>query len=196
MVRTILFLVAILFVNVVVVVAQDDDVIRTNTDLVVLNLTVTDKAGQYVKALKKSDFKIYEDGVEVTSDKISSFSMHESPYAAVVLLDSSGSMEARFALARSAAIRFLDGLRDEDVAAVYRFDSKVERVQEFSGGRDLAPIAYAIRAKGMTTLNDAIVEGAKALTERPEARRAIVVLSDGMDTSSKATSEKAVESAL
>jgi Ca-activated chloride channel family protein len=127
---------------------------------------------------------------------MASFSLQESPYAAVVLLDSSGSMEARFSLARSAAIRFLDGLRPEDVAAVYRFDTKVERVQEFSGGRDLAPIAYAIHAKGMTTLNDAIVEASKTLAERPEVRKAIVVLSDGMDTFSKATGEKAVESAL
>jgi Ca-activated chloride channel family protein len=127
---------------------------------------------------------------------IASFSLQESPYAAVVLLDSSGSMEARFSLARSAAIRFLDGLRPEDVAAVYRFDSKVERVQEFSGGRDLAPMAYAIRAKGMTTLNDAIVEASKILAERTEVRKAIVVLSDGMDTFSKATGDKAVESAL
>jgi VWFA-related protein len=127
---------------------------------------------------------------------IASFSLHESPYAAVVLLDSSGSMESRFSLARSAAIRFLDGLRPEDVAAVYRFDSKVERVQEFSGGRDLAPIAYAIHARGMTTLNDAIVEASKTLAERPEVRKAIVVLSDGMDTFSKASSDKAVESAL
>jgi len=127
---------------------------------------------------------------------IASFSLQESPYAAVVLLDSSGSMEARFSLARSAAIRFLDGLRPEDVAAVYRFDSKVERVQEFSGGRDLAPIAYAIHAKGMTTLNDAIVEASKTLADRPEVRKAIVVLSDGMDTYSKASSDKAVESAL
>src|SRR6187397_3114602 len=196
MFRTILFLLAFLCVNVVVVVAQDDDVIRTNTELVVLNITVTDKAGQYVKGLKASDFKIYEDGVEVPPEMIVSFSMHESPYAAVVLLDSSGSMEARFSLARSAAIRFLDGLRPEDVAAVYRFDSKVERVQEFSGGRDLAPIAYAIHARGMTTLNDAIVEASKTLAKRPEVRKAIVVLSDGMDTFSKASSDKAVESAL
>jgi Ca-activated chloride channel family protein len=191
------FLLAILFLNALVVCAQDDDdVVRVNTDLVVLNLTVTDKAGQYVKAMKKSDFKIYEDGVEVPPEMIVSFSMHEAPYAAVVLLDSSGSMEARFSLARSAAIRFLDGLRPEDVAAVYRFDSKVERVQEFSGGRDLAPIAYAIHAKGMTTLNDAIVEASKTLAERPEPRKAIVVLSDGMDTFSKASSAKAIESAL
>jgi Ca-activated chloride channel family protein len=196
MVRTVLFLVALLLINVVVVVAQDDDVIRTNTDLVVLNVTVTDKAGQYVKALKASDFKVFEDGVEVKPDMLANFSVQESPYAAVVLLDSSGSMEERFSLARSAAIRFLDGLRAEDVAAVYRFDSKVERVQEFSGGRDLAPIAYAIKAKGMTTLNDAIVEAAKTLAERPETRRAIIVLSDGMDTHSRASSDKAVEAAL
>jgi len=187
----------IVLMSAAIAVAQDDDdVVRVNTDLVVLNLTVTDKAGQYVKALKLSDFKIYEDGVEVTPKMITSFSLQEAPYAAVVLLDSSGSMEARFSLARSAAIRFLDGLRPEDVAAVYRFDSKVERVQEFSGGRDLAPMAYAIRAKGMTTLNDAIVEAANTLASRPEQRKAIVVLSDGMDTFSKATSEKAVESAL
>jgi len=196
MLKTIPFLLAILCFNVVVVFAQDDDVVRVNTDLVVLNLTITDKSGQYVKGLKASDFKVYEDGVEVQPNMIASFSLQESPYAAVVLLDSSGSMEARLSLARSAAIRFLDGLRDEDVAAVYRFDSKVERVQEFSGGRDLAPIAYAIHAKGMTTLNDAIVEASKRLAERPEVRKAIVVLSDGMDTFSKASGDKAVESAL
>lgn len=190
------FLVALLFITAFTALAQDDDVIRTNTENVVLNVTVTDKSGQYVKGLKASDFKVYEDGVEVKPEMIASFSLQESPYAAVVLLDSSGSMEARFTLARSAAIRFLDGLREEDVAAVYRFDSKVERVQEFSGGRDLAPIAYAIRAKGMTTLNDAIVEASRTLADRPEHRKAIVILSDGMDTFSKASSDKAVESAL
>ena len=175
---------------------DDDDVIKTNTDLVVLNVSVTDKAGQYVKGLKAKNFKVFEDGTEVSPNSIVSFGFQESPYAAVVLLDSSGSMETRFMLARSGAIRFLDGLREEDVAAVYRFDSTVERVQEFSGGRDLAPVAYAIRAKGMTTLNDAIVEASKVLADRPETRRAIVILSDGMDTHSKASGNKAVESAL
>src|SRR5678815_3590004 len=176
--------------------AQDDDVVRVSTNLVVLNVTVTDQNGAYVKGLNLKDFKIFEDGKEVPPSTISSFSFQESPYAAVVLLDSSGSMETRFSLARSAAIRFLDGLRDEDVAAVYRFDSKVEKVQQFSGGRDLAPMAYTIRAKGMTTLNDAIVEASHELAARTEARKAIVVLSDGMDTSSKSSSSTAVESAL
>lgn len=176
--------------------AQDDDVVRVNTELVVLNITVTDKAGQYVGALRASDFKVFEDGNPIDPRMIVGFALQQSPYASVVLIDSSGSMDQRLALARSAAIRFLDGLREEDVAAVYRFDSKVIRVQDFSGGRDLAPMAYAIRAKGMTTLNDAIVEAARVLADRPEQRKAIVVLSDGADTFSKSSSDKAVESAL
>jgi Ca-activated chloride channel family protein len=175
---------------------QDDDVIRTNTELVVLNVTVTDKGGQYVPGLRLSDFTIFEDGKQVPIEVISSFSVHESPFASVVLLDTSGSMESRLSLARSAAIRFLDRLRDEDVAAVYKFDSKVEQVQEFSGGRDLAPMAYGVKASGMTTLNDAIVDAARALASRPEKRKAIVVLSDGLDTFSKASADKAIESAL
>src|SRR6266850_2571381 len=153
---------------------QDDEVVRVNTDLVVLNITVTDKAGQYV----------------------SSFSVHESPFASVVLLDTSGSMESRLSLARSAAIRFLDRLREEDVAAVYKFDTKVEQVQEFSTSHDLAPMVYGMTAKGMTTLNDAIVDAAKALAPRQEKRKAIIILSDGVDTYSKASAAKAVESAL
>jgi Ca-activated chloride channel family protein len=175
---------------------QDDDVIRVNTELVVLNVTVTDKAGQYVPGLRLSDFTVFEDGKQVSPEVISSFSVHESPFASVVLLDTSGSMESRLSLARSAAIRFLDRLRDEDVAAVYKFDSKVEQVQEFSGGRDLAPMVYGVKATGLTTLNDAIVDAAKALAARPEKRKAIVVLSDGLDTYSNASADKAIESAL
>lgn len=175
---------------------QDDDIIRVNTELVVLNITVTDKAGQYVPGLRLSDFTILEDGKPVATEMVSSFSVHESPYASVVLLDTSGSMETRLTLARSAAIRFLDGLRPEDVAAVYRFDSKVEQVQDFSSERDLASIAYGMKAEGRTTLNDAIVEAAKALATRPEKRKAIIVLSDGVDTFSNASSDKAIETAL
>ena len=175
---------------------QEDDVVRVNTDLVVLNITVTDKAGNYVPGLRASDFTILEDGKEVSAGLVSSFSVQESPFASVVLLDTSSSMESRLSLARSAAIRFLDGLREEDVAAVYKFDSRVEQVQEFSTGRDLAPMVYGVRANGMTTLNDAIVDAARALSGRPEKRKAIIVLSDGLDTFSKATTDKAVESAL
>ena len=175
---------------------QDDDVIRVSTELVILNITVTNQAGEYVPGLRLPDFKIFEDGREVALSEISSFSAHESPFASVVLLDTSGSMEIRLSLARSAAIRFLDNLRPEDVAAVYKFDSKVERVQEFSGGRDLAPMAFGLRARGMTSLHDAILEASTALTDRSEKRKAIVVLSDGLDTQSRTSADKALESAL
>ena len=175
---------------------QNDDVLRTNTDLVVLNVTVTDSAGKYVRGLKASDFRIYEDGVAVPVDSIASFSLQETPFASVVLLDTSGSMESRLALARSAAIRFLDGLRAEDVAAVFKFDTNIEQLQDFSSGRDLAPLAFGIKANGMTVLNDAIVKAAAVLNNRPEKRKAIVVLSDGLDTHSQSSSSKALDQAL
>jgi Ca-activated chloride channel family protein len=180
----------------IVAAQQEDEVVRTNTDLVVLNVTVTDAAGRYVKGLRAPDFKIYEDGREVPLGSISGFSLQETPFASVVLLDTSGSMETRLSLARSAAIRFLDGLRDQDVAAVFRFDTTIEQLQDFSSGRDLAPLAYGIKANGMTVLNDAIVKAASVLNDRPERRKAIVVLSDGIDTNSRASSSKALDQAL
>lgn len=171
---------------------QDDEVLSVNSDLVVLNVTATDGKGGYVHGLKREDFKVLEDGRE---QQITNFSEEETPFAAALLLDISGSMEGRITLARSAAIRFLDGLRENDVAAVYSFHSKVERVQDFSGDRDLTPRAFALHAKGMTVLNDAIVEAARDLSTRPEKRHAILVLSDGADTLSHVTSEKALAAA-
>jgi Ca-activated chloride channel family protein len=175
---------------------QDDDVVRVDTNLVVLNVTVTDSAGQFVKGLRQGDFKVFEDGKEVPTSSLVTFSAQDTPFASVVLLDTSGSMESRLILGRSAAIRFLDGLREEDVAAVYRFDNKVERVQDFSGEHNLAPLAFGLKARGMTVLNDAIVRAAALLSERPEPRKAIVVLSDGADTYSRASAEKALDTAL
>ncbi len=174
----------------------DDDVLRTDTDLVVLNVTVTDGSGKYIRGLRAGDFKIFEDGKEVPPASISGFSLQETAFASVVLLDTSGSMESRLSLARSAAIRFLDGLRDEDVAAVFKFDTTIEQLQDFSSGRDLAPLAYGIKANGMTVLYDAIVKAAALLRVRPEKRKAIVVLSDGIDTRSGASSAKALDQAL
>ncbi|MEP6924632.1 MAG: VWA domain-containing protein, partial [Pyrinomonadaceae bacterium] len=142
---------------------KDDDVITVDTNLVVLNAVVTDAKGNYVPGLRQKDFQILEDGKPQTID---TFGAEETPFAAVVLLDTSGSMELRMAVARAAAIKFLDGLREEDVAAVYNFDSKTKLVQEFSGSRDLAPVAYDLKADGMTVLNDAIVEAAKILSAR------------------------------
>jgi Ca-activated chloride channel family protein len=175
-------------------VAQDqDDVIKVSTDLVVVNATVLDKEGKFVPRLKRTDFQVFEDGAE---QKIASFSAEETPFAAAILLDTSGSMESRLTLGRSAAVRFLDGLRDEDVAAVYNFDVKVEQIQDFSPGRDLPAKAFTLKTRNMTSLNDAVLQAAVDLGKREEKRRAIVVLSDGGENSSRASSDKALERAL
>jgi Ca-activated chloride channel family protein len=172
---------------------DEEEVVRVNSDLVVLNVTVTDGQGLYVHKLSRPDFKIFEDGRE---QRISLFSVEETPFAAAILLDTSGSMETRLTLARAAAIRFLEGLREEDVASVYHFGSDVEQLQDFSPGRDLPPVAYDLNSKGMTALNDAVLRAAKDLSQRPEKRRAIIVLSDGADNKSGATAEKALNAAL
>ena len=138
---------------------------RVNTELVVLNATVLDKNGKFVPGLKRTDFQIFEDGAE---QKLASFTAEETPFAAAILLDTSGSMETRLTLGRSAAIRFLDGLREEDVAAVYNFDSKVEQMQDFSPGRDLPARAFGLRTKMMTALNDAVLRAADDLAKRAE----------------------------
>src|SRR5574341_1309782 len=119
----------------------------------------------------------------------------ETPFAAAILLDTSGSMETRLTLGRSAAIRFLDGLRDEDVAAVYSFDTKVEQWGDFSPGRDLPARVYGLKTKTMTALNDAVVRAADDLGKREEKRRAIVVLSDGGENYSHASADKALDRA-
>ncbi|HWS88554.1 MAG TPA: VWA domain-containing protein [Pyrinomonadaceae bacterium] len=172
---------------------EDEEVVRVNAELVVLNVTVTDAGGEYARKLSHRDFKVLEDGVE---QSLALFSVEETPFAAAILLDTSGSMESRVTLARAAAVRFLDGLREEDVASVYHFDSKVEQLSDFRPGRDLPPVAYDLGARGMTALNDAVLRAAKDIAKRPEKRRAIIVLSDGADTKSGASAEKALNAAL
>src|SRR6185369_16558825 len=147
----------------------------------------------FVRGLKAGDFHVFEDGVE---QKIASFGAEETPFAAAILLDTSGSMESRLTLGRSAAVRFLDGLRDEDVAAVYNFDVKVEQIQDFSPGRDLPAKAFTLKTRNMTSLNDAVLQAAVDLGKREEKRRAIVILSDGGENSSRASSDKALDNAL
>ncbi|PYS25039.1 MAG: hypothetical protein DMF72_02900 [Acidobacteria bacterium] len=172
---------------------QDDDVVRVSTDLVVVNATVIDKDGKFVTGLKRGDFQVFEDGA---AQKISTFSAEDTPFAAAILLDTSGSMESRLTLGRGAAIHFLDGLRDQDVAAFYNFDTKVEQLQDFSPGRDLPAKAYGLRIRTMTALNDAVLRAADDLGKREEKRRAIVILSDGGENYSRASSDKALDNAL
>src|SRR5262245_59384755 len=132
--RTILctlpFLIVALFTGHQTISAQtDDDVIAVDTSIVVLNALITDASGKAVGGLNQKLFHIFEDGVE---QKIESFEAEETPFAAVILLDTSGSMEDRVVLARAAAIKFLEKLRTHDNAAIYNFSSRVVPVQDFS----------------------------------------------------------------
>ncbi len=171
---------------------DDDEIISVDSSIVVLNATITDASGKAVGGLGQKYFHVFEDGKEQT---IVSFQAEETPFAAIILLDTSGSMEERVSLARSAAIQFLDGLRIDDAAAIYNFDSKVRKVQDFSNSRDIREQVFDLKADGMTVLHDAVFQAAEMLAKRPEKRRAIIVLSDGADTMSGKSADKALQAA-
>ncbi|MEO6334332.1 MAG: VWA domain-containing protein [Pyrinomonadaceae bacterium] len=172
---------------------NEDDVVTVDSSIVVINATITDASGNHVSGLRRSQFSVFENGAE---QELGFFAAEDTPFAAVILLDTSGSMEQRVSMARSAAIRFLDGIRETDNAEIYRFDSKVVIVQKFSNSRDVSEKLFDLKADGMTALNDAVFQASKDLGDRPEKRRAIIVLSDGMDTFSGHSSEKALKAAL
>lgn len=174
--------------------AQDEDKpITVDSAEVVINATIMDASGAVVTGLKRDQFSVYENGVK---QDLSYFSSAETPFAAVILIDTSGSMETRLSMARAAAINFLDGLRSNDNCAIYRFASKVELVQEFSGSRDVDESLFDVKADGMTALNDSIYKAADELKKRSEKRRAIIVLSDGADTMSAKSADRALKAAL
>ena len=152
-----------------------------------------DRDGRAVTGLKRPHFRIFEDGVE---QEILMFEAEETPFAAVILIDSSGSMEDRIVLARSAAIQFIQGMRPGDVAAIYNFASKLELVQEFSNDGFVREQVFELKSRGMTVLNDAVYKAAEELSGRPEKRKAILVISDGADTMSRRSSDQALKAAL
>lgn len=172
---------------------SDDEVISVDSSIVILNATIKDRNGRHVAGLKEQQFTVLEGNVE---QPIGYFSAEETPFAAVILLDTSGSMGQNVSLARAAAIKFLDGLRETDSVAIYRFDSKVEIVQDFSNSRDISHNVFDLRSDGMTVLNDAIFKAAEILNDRPEKRRAIIVLSDGADTMSGRSADRALKAAM
>ena len=160
---------------------------RGGVDLVSLNVTVTD-GSHYVTDLEEAEFEVFEDGVK---QPLTFFSRVQQPIALAVLLDTSASMEGKLATAQEAAIGFARRLRKTDVMQVIEFDSQVNIVQEFTS--DIPTLEKAIQSttvNGSTSLYNAIYIALKNLRRNraknaDEIRReAIVVLSDGDDTSS------------
>ena len=171
---------------------------RAGVDVVSLNVTVSDLDGRFVTNLDQSAFLVYEDGVE---QDVTFFTKTQLPIALALLIDTSASMDERMTTAQEAAIGFSQRLRPEDLAEIVDFDSRVDILQGFTN--DAEQLERAIQrtsAGGSTSLYNAMYIALRDLAKAPlrEAdvrREAIVVLSDGEDTSSLVTFEEVLEQA-
>lgn len=161
---------------------DQDDPVRLHSDLVVVSVTVTDANGHYAHGLGLKDFALFEDN---TPQSLESFAAEEAPFAAAIVIDMSGSMEYKFGLVRAAAASFIEHIRDNDQVAVYGFNNKVRQFQDFTNTRDISEYIWDARAEDMTRLYDGLNEAINALATRTEKRRAIVLITDGCDNTSR-----------
>jgi Ca-activated chloride channel homolog len=176
--------------------SQSGQRFRGGVDLVSLSVTVTEGT-HYVTNLEQEEFEVYEDG---TKQVITFFSRVQQPIALAILLDTSASMNERLETAQEAAVGFARRLRTEDVIEVIDFDSQVRILQPFTN--DVAALEKAIRStdvSGSTSLYNAIyislkeLKKVKARSAEEIKRQAIVVLSDGDDTSSLVPYEEVLD---
>ena len=183
-------------IAIVLVTAASAQRIRSGIDLVSLNVTVMEGA-KYVTDLEEVVFEVFEDGVK---QDLTFFSRVQQPIALAVLLDTSNSMEERLPMAQEAAVGFAKRLRPIDAMEVVAFNSQVDVVQTMTN--DLAALEKAIRGtsvNGSTSLYNAIYVSLKGLKKdkarsAEEIRRqALVVLSDGDDTSSMMPYEEVLD---
>lgn len=174
-----------------------DQVFRAAVEMVSLNVTVTDQKHHYLTDLESRDFSIFEDGAK---QEITYFNRTTLPIALSLLLDTSASMESRMTTAQDAAIGFARKLRPQDLAQVVDFDTRVEILQNFT--TDAAALETAIRnttAGGSTSMYNALYISLKELvkiqakSDDDVRRRAVVLLSDGEDTSSLVTYEEVLD---
>ena len=162
---------------------------RSGVDLITLNVTVTDGAQRFVTNLDRQDFTVLEDG---RPQAVAFFAHSGVPLTVVVAIDTSGSMDDALEAAQEAAAAFVRRLGVGDRAAVVDFDTRVRIAQPFT--TDTGALEDAVRstvADGSTALYDAVHRslGELASLSYPDAdtprRHAIVLLSDGQDTSSR-----------
>jgi len=160
---------------------------RSGVELVSLNVTVMEGT-RYLTDLEQKDFKVFEDGNE---QDVTFFNKTNLPIALALLLDTSASMDTKLPTAQEAAIGFARRLRQQDLAEVIDFDNRVTVLQNFTNSaQDLETAIRRTSAGGSTSLFNAIYIALKDLKKAvarnaDEIRRqAIVVLSDGEDTSS------------
>ena len=157
---------------------------------VVLGVSVFDKEGNFVSGLKRDDFHVTEDGAR---REIVDFAPETRPILMGILLDVSGSMLDSLPVAQKAACGFVDTLRDTDRAMLVEFSEKVYMLSDLSNDRaHLKKVLESTKALGGTALYDALHTSLRRLS-KIDARKAIVILSDGDDSQSSTTYKKVLE---
>jgi VWFA-related protein len=160
--------------------AQQDDIIKVESSLVRLNVGVVDAKGKPITSLGKESFSIYEDGVK---QDISRFEPTVAPFSVVMLLDMSGSTLGFRETIQQSAFRFVDALAPEDRIAVVEFYDKINLLNDFTENRK--HIAHSIQVangRGKTQLYKALDFAMQKLSKEGNRRKAIIVLTDGVDT--------------
>lgn len=161
---------------------------KSGVELVTVSATVRDRRGRLVKGLEAQDFEVLDNGVR---RRITDFRAEPSAVSLAILFDISGSMRTadRMTAARFAAyhvLSFLEPGRDE--AALFTFDSRLHEVAPFTvDTRVLQGALGEVDPFGATSLHDAIAEAARRVSTRTGRRRAVVVITDGIDTASGLT---------
>ena len=170
---------------------------RAGVDVVSLNVTAVDTSNHYVTDLEEKDFAVFEDGVK---QDLSFFTRKQQTIAMSLLLDSSASMEDKLPTLQVAATNFVKRLKSNDMAQVIDFDSRVEIRQAFTSNQnELQSAIQQTSAGGSTSLYNAIYIALKELAkvkvgaEDDVRRQALVLFSDGEDTSSLISFDEVLE---
>lgn len=159
----------------------EDEVLKVETTLVTVPISVMDRDGKFIPNLRREDFRVYEDGVE---QEITFFAPVEKPFTVVLLIDTSGSTEKLQKEIRAAAVAFLDQLRPEDNVMVATFDSEIEVLHKPT--RDRADLRKAIGRINWVNRAGTYLYGTvdlliNAVLRRIPGRKALILFTDGVD---------------
>ena len=160
----------------------EGDVIRFDTSLVMVPVTVLDRNGRYVPLLRREQFRVAENGVD---QKIAYFATTDAPFSVVLLIDTSGSTQFRLDDIQDAAIKFVDKLKPSDSVMVMAFDDRIDVMCKATTDRNVITKAIRrTRTGGGTRLYDAVADILTKQLKTIPGRKAVVLFTDGVDTTS------------
>lgn len=163
----------------------EGDVVRVDTSLVTIPVSVRDRSGRYAPDLRREDFRVFEDGVE---QRVAYFATVDQPFTVALVLDTSGSTDFSIGDMQRAALAFIEQLKPADRVTVISFDDRIDVLCEPTSDRE--QLNRAIRRAhggGSTRLYDAVEYTLKKRLAQVQGRKAVVLLSDGVDTTSRAS---------